>query len=420
MRIGRKLAIKILNVSRFVLRAAGDLSGVPAVGRVAATLAGTGRLPAAAATAAAAIGGRRRAPGGAARHYRLAGAGVRDPAERPGPSDPSRSTPPSWPALSRADRGGHRGLRAVRLRPGPGADRERSSGRSATTTWNSSRAGPTGRSARNEPDRPAPPCCTRCRCYYDCLRRSLPYVTEEVWSWWHEAARYTGPSGRRSAELGATDGDAGLWHAASELLGAVRKEKTAAGVSLRAPVAVVQVTAPDDRLVMLQAAADDLREAGTIADLKWSSGDEPMGWTSRSSWRGRDAGGRGAGRGRAAIRIPLLRARTEGTTPGPGGKRGSGLLSRPASRARTRPCLAATDSTAAKPGPKGALFGPVPLHTSRPPPSSPRSRDTFRPRWLPPRRRPPPEADSHRRQRRRRRQMAAPPVATPHASCRAR
>ena len=43
------------------------------------------------------------------------------------------------------------------------------------------------------------------------------------------------------------------------------------------PVAVVQVTAPDDRLVTLQAAADDLREAGTIADLKWSSGDNAGG-----------------------------------------------------------------------------------------------------------------------------------------------
>jgi hypothetical protein len=61
---------------------------------------------------------------------------------------------------------------------------------------------------------------------------------------------------------------------ASELLGAVRKEKTAAGVSLRAPVAVVQVTAPDDRLALLQAAGDDLREAGAIVDLKWLPSDD--------------------------------------------------------------------------------------------------------------------------------------------------
>jgi hypothetical protein len=72
-----------------------------------------------------------------------------------------------------------------------------------------------------------------------------------------------------------TDGHPALWDAATELLGAVRKEKTAAGVSLRAPVSSVEVTASDDRLAMLRSAADDLCEAGAIAELRWSSTDDP-------------------------------------------------------------------------------------------------------------------------------------------------
>jgi hypothetical protein len=52
------------------------------------------------------------------------------------------------------------------------------------------------------------------------------------------------------------------------LLGEIRRKKTEAGVSLRAPVASVTVTASDDRVRLLSAARDDLCQAGTISDLR--------------------------------------------------------------------------------------------------------------------------------------------------------
>ncbi len=99
----------------------------------------------------------------------------------------------------------------------------------------------------------------------------LPYVTEEVWSWW---AAPEGGSIHRAGwpsaeELRRPRGIPGAWTAVSEVLGEIRKAKTKAGVSLRAPVASVRVTATPARLSLLRAAADDLREAGVIASLTW-------------------------------------------------------------------------------------------------------------------------------------------------------
>jgi valyl-tRNA synthetase len=103
----------------------------------------------------------------------------------------------------------------------------------------------------------------------------LPYVTEEVWSWSHEGGSiHTGPWPSPS-QLGESGGDPEVWVAASELLGEVRKAKTAAGVSLRAPVALVHVTSTGDRLARLQMAVDDIREAGAIADVRWSETGDP-------------------------------------------------------------------------------------------------------------------------------------------------
>ncbi len=105
----------------------------------------------------------------------------------------------------------------------------------------------------------------------------LPYATEEVWSWWGtpesgsiHRARWPSPD-----ELPSPRGSLDLWPAATEVLGAVRKAKTGAGLSLRAAVASVRVTAPTARLAGLQAAEDDLREAGVIASINWEPAGNP-------------------------------------------------------------------------------------------------------------------------------------------------
>jgi valyl-tRNA synthetase len=98
----------------------------------------------------------------------------------------------------------------------------------------------------------------------------LPFVTEEVWSWWHDAGSIHRASWPSAAELGELGGDPAVWMAAAELLGTVRKAKTAAGLSLAAPAASIHVTASEERLGRWKAAADDVREAGNIAAIDWA------------------------------------------------------------------------------------------------------------------------------------------------------
>ncbi len=89
----------------------------------------------------------------------------------------------------------------------------------------------------------------------------LPYVTEEVWSWWQEGSVH------RAAWPGAGElpsgGDPAVLAATSDVLRQVRRAKSAAKVSMRAEV---------DRAVVRGAgvrhlAVPDLRAAGRIADL---------------------------------------------------------------------------------------------------------------------------------------------------------
>jgi valyl-tRNA synthetase len=105
----------------------------------------------------------------------------------------------------------------------------------------------------------------------------LPYVTEEVWSWW--AAAESGSIHRSpwpsAEELAAAPSSIDIWPAAREVLGEIRKAKTEAGLSLRAPVASVRVTAAESRLVALRAAEDDLREAGVIGSIGWDPAADP-------------------------------------------------------------------------------------------------------------------------------------------------
>jgi valyl-tRNA synthetase len=101
----------------------------------------------------------------------------------------------------------------------------------------------------------------------------LPYVTEEVWSWWQEGSvhRAGWPT---VAELGGGSGTSrGVLGAVSEVLAQVRKAKSEAGRSMRAPVRRLVVSAPADRLELVRLGADDLRDAGTVGTLELLEGE---------------------------------------------------------------------------------------------------------------------------------------------------
>ncbi len=90
----------------------------------------------------------------------------------------------------------------------------------------------------------------------------MPFVTEEVWSWWQQGSvhRTRWPAARTEAPA-----DAAVFLTAAAVLGEIRKAKTAAKVSIKAEAARVVVRASDTGRV--RACADDLRAAGNIADL---------------------------------------------------------------------------------------------------------------------------------------------------------
>jgi valyl-tRNA synthetase len=102
----------------------------------------------------------------------------------------------------------------------------------------------------------------------------LPFVTEEVWSWWQTGSVHRA-SWPVAAELPA-DGDPAVVTAAAEVLAAVRKAKSDAKQSMRADVETATVTAPADRGALVEAARADLAAAGRIADLVVAAGEGPL------------------------------------------------------------------------------------------------------------------------------------------------
>ena len=108
----------------------------------------------------------------------------------------------------------------------------------------------------------------------------LPYVTEEVWSWHEEGSVHLAPW-PTSTELRALAGeDVTAGGAPSPLVVAadaireVRKAKSDAKVSQRAAVERATVTDTGDRIAALRLAADDLCAAGSIDDLVLVEGAE--------------------------------------------------------------------------------------------------------------------------------------------------
>ena len=94
----------------------------------------------------------------------------------------------------------------------------------------------------------------------------LPFVTEEIWSWWHgerSVHRATWPT---PAELGDA-GDPGLLATVGVALSAVRGAKTASRLSMRAELGRVAVRGPATELARLALARADLVAAGRIGLL---------------------------------------------------------------------------------------------------------------------------------------------------------
>ncbi len=107
----------------------------------------------------------------------------------------------------------------------------------------------------------------------------MPYVSEEVWSWWrdgsiHRAEWPSVASLRRGRDDGGGPGDPLVYEVAAEVLAAVRKAKSTAKVSLASPVTRVRVVDTAERLAALDAARTDVCDAGKIERLETEIGPE--------------------------------------------------------------------------------------------------------------------------------------------------
>lgn len=101
----------------------------------------------------------------------------------------------------------------------------------------------------------------------------LPYVTEEVWSWWQDGSVHRQPWPTEADVPGAEGGDPAVLVATSEALAAVRKVKSDAKVGMRAGIASMTLALPDGQAERVRAAEADLRAAGRIESLGYAAGD---------------------------------------------------------------------------------------------------------------------------------------------------
>ena len=104
----------------------------------------------------------------------------------------------------------------------------------------------------------------------------LPFVTDEVWGWWQGGSihRSEWPTTSAPSPLGTAEE---LLDVVCEVLAAVRRTKTEAKVSQRAAVEHVEIRATDAHRALIELAEGDLHNAGGIAaiDFASSSGERP-------------------------------------------------------------------------------------------------------------------------------------------------
>ncbi|MGW1894074.1 valine--tRNA ligase [Streptomyces sp. NPDC002004] len=103
----------------------------------------------------------------------------------------------------------------------------------------------------------------------------LPYTTEETWSWTHDSTVHLAawPS-LEELSAGAADGRPELADVAASAIAVVRKAKSTAKLSMRAEVARVVVQAPAEVLESIALLSSDIKAAGNVSELELRADDD--------------------------------------------------------------------------------------------------------------------------------------------------
>ena len=102
----------------------------------------------------------------------------------------------------------------------------------------------------------------------------IPFATEEAWSWWMRGSvhRASWPSAGAAREHAGADPDPLVLAVAADVLAALRRVKSDAKVSMRAAITSATVTDSAERLGALEACRGDVCQAGQVAALTTSVG----------------------------------------------------------------------------------------------------------------------------------------------------
>uniref|UniRef100_UPI0025FC830E class I tRNA ligase family protein n=1 Tax=Demequina sp. TaxID=2050685 RepID=UPI0025FC830E len=99
----------------------------------------------------------------------------------------------------------------------------------------------------------------------------LPFATEEVWSWFQNGSVHHAAwpeSGHLREVAGVTSAGAPLLAASGEALSVLRKVKSEAKVSQRTEIESIDLLVPEAKVALVRAASADLRAAGRVRSMQ--------------------------------------------------------------------------------------------------------------------------------------------------------